>query len=121
VLISTSMKWSLRRIANLLLSLSFGTMIATGLLMGYGMIPGVRSSRGVEVLGWEYQDGRDLRGFLANVFFTLATLNLFLVWVWLIRCGARGGFLRLGAGLFVGAVIIATLLFLTPSYCSREI
>ena len=50
----------------------------------------------------------------------LATVNLVIVWAWLIRCAAKNDFLRLGAGLLAGAVIVGTLLFLTPSYCSRS-
>jgi hypothetical protein len=113
------MKMTIRGTLGLLLSLSFGMMIVIGLLMAYGMIPATRSHRGLEVLGWEYQNGSELTGFLSNAFFSLATVNLLLVWAWLIRCAARGDFLRLGAGLLVGTLIIAALLLLTPSYCSR--
>ena len=88
--------------------------------MAYGLVPGSRGPQGLEVLGWDYYDWGDPRTLAPNVFFMLATVNLVIVWAWLIRCAAKGDFLRLGAGLLVGAVIIGTLLFLTPSYCSRS-
>ena len=114
------MKITIRRGLTLLLCLSFFVMIGIGLLMAYGLVPGSRGPQGLEVLGWDYYDWGDPRTLAPNVFFMLATVNLVIVWAWLIRCAAKGDFLRLGAGLLVGAVIIGTLLFLTPSYCSRS-
>ena len=93
-------------------------MIAIGLLMGYELIPRSSGNSGLEALGWTYRNWGDSRAFLINVFFTLATLNLLMVWAWLIRCAAKGNFLRLIEGLLVAALIIAILLALTPSYCS---
>jgi hypothetical protein len=112
------MKTAIWRILSLLLWLSFGVMITIGLLMGYELIPRSSGSPGLETLGWTYRNWGDSHAFLINVFFTLATLNLLMVWTWLIRCAAKGDFLRLIAGLLIGAVIIAILLALTPSYCS---
>ena len=114
------MKITIRRVLTLLLCLSFFVMIGIGLLMAYGLVPGSRGQQGLEVLGWDYYDWGDPRTLAPDVFFLLATVNLVIVWAWLIRCAAKGDFLRLGAGLLVGAVIIGTLLFLTPSYCSRS-
>jgi hypothetical protein len=113
------MKMTIRRFVSLVLCLSFAIMIAIGVLMAYGVIPAADVSHRLEVLGWEYQNGSETRGFLINVFFTLATVNLLSIWLWLIRCAAQGDFLRLGAGLLLGTAIVAALLFLTPSYCSR--
>jgi hypothetical protein len=114
------MKNTIGRILKLLFCLSFFVMIGIGLLMAYGLIPGSRGQQRLQVLGWDYSDWGDPSTMVPNVFFLLATVNLVIVWVWLIRCAAKGDFLRLGAGLLVGAVIVSILLFLTPSYCSRS-
>ncbi len=114
------MKITIGRILRLVLCLGFSVMIGIGLLMAYELVPGSRGSQRLEVLGWDYYDWSDPHAVIPNVFFTLATVNLVIVWAWLIRCAAKGDFLRLGAGLLVGAVIIGTLLFVTPSYCSRS-
>jgi hypothetical protein len=95
-------------------------MTGIGLLMAYGLIPGSRGGRGLEVSGWDYHNWGNPQAFVTNLFFTLATANLLAVWGWLIRCAARGDFFRLIAGLLVGAVIIGALLFLTPSNCSQS-
>jgi hypothetical protein len=110
------MKFAIRKIVNLLLSLSFGMMIVIGLLMAYELLPTSHSNRAFEA---PTRDWADPGAFLINTFFTLATLNLLVIWAWLIRCAAHNDFLRLTAGLLVGALIISTLLVLTPSYCSR--
>jgi len=59
-------------------------------------------------------------GSLGKIFFSLAAINLVLVWGWLIHCAARLDFLRLAAGLLAGTAIIGGLLFLTPAHCSRS-
>jgi hypothetical protein len=114
------MKNTISRVLKLLFFLSFLVMSGIGLLMAYGLVPGSRGQQRLQVLGWDYSDWGDPGTMLPNVFFLLATVNLVIVWAWLIRCAAKGDFLRLGAGLLVGAVIISILLFLTPSYCSRS-
>ena len=114
------MKTAIWRLLRLLLWLSFGVMIGIGLLMGYELIPRSSGNPRLEVLGWTYRNWGDSHAFLINVFFTLATLNLLMVWAWLIRCAAKGDFPRLIAGLFAGAVIITILLTLTPAYCLRR-
>ncbi|HEY5779830.1 MAG TPA: hypothetical protein VIT00_13890 [Terrimicrobiaceae bacterium] len=107
------------KILRALLCISFGVMILIGLLMAYGLVPKIRGSQGLEVSGWDDYDAGDPWAFLARVFFGLATINLLLVWGWLIHCAARHDFLRLFAGILVGAAIIGALLFLTPSHCSH--
>ena len=94
-------------------------MAGIGLLMAYGLIPGSHGGRGLEI-GWDYHDWDDSQALAINLFFTLATANLLVVWAWLIRCAAKGDFLRLAAGLLTGAAIIGAMLFLTPSQCSRS-
>ncbi|MGA7393621.1 MAG: hypothetical protein WBW78_13285 [Terrimicrobiaceae bacterium] len=95
-------------------------MAGIGLLMAYGLIPGSHGGRGLEITGWDYHDWDDSQTLTINLFFTLATANLLVVWAWLIRCAAKGDFLRLAAGLLTGAAIIGAMLFLTPSQCSRS-
>jgi hypothetical protein len=101
----------------LLFCLSICFMTGIGLLMAHGLIAG---SRGLEVSGWNYGNWHEPQAFLINLFFTLATANLLVVWAWLIRCAAKGDFLRLVAGFLAGAAIIGALLLLTPSYCSQS-
>ena len=111
---------TIRRFLYLLFCLSVCSMTGIGLLMAYGLIPGSHGGRGLEITGWDYHDWDDSQALAINLFFTLATANLLVVWAWLIRCAAKGDFLRLAAGLLAGAAIIGAMLFLTPSECSRS-
>ena len=114
------MRFMIRRVLKFLLGLSFLVMVGIGFLMAYGLVPAGRAQQGLELAGWHDFDWSDLRKSIPHVFFVLATVNLVVVWAWLIRCAASGDFLRLAGGLLVGAAIIGTLIFLTPSYCSRS-
>ena len=104
------------RCARLLVSLSFCLMIGLGLLMAHGIAPGGPVQERLDLPGWIDDPGNSV----ANVFFALAALNLLIVWAWLIRCAAKGDFLRLAEGILVGSAVVGTLLFLTPTYCSRS-
>lgn len=95
-------------------------MIALGLLMAYGLVPGIRGGRMAEVIEWRDFARSASDGSLGKIFFSLAAINLVLVWGWLIHCAARLDFLRLAAGLLTATAIIVGLLFLTPAYCSRS-
>ena len=101
------------------LCLSFGVMIAIGVLMAYGLVPAIRGGQASEVIAWETFVHPRQEGVLAKVFFSLSAFNLVLIWGWLIHCAARLDFLRLFAGAVAGATIVAALLFVTPSYCAR--
>jgi hypothetical protein len=100
------------------LCLSFGVMIAIGVLMAHGLVPAIRGGQASEMIAWETFVHPRQDGVLAKVFFSLSAVNLVLIWGWLIHCAARLDFLRLFQG-FAGAAIVAALLFLTPSYCAR--
>ncbi|HEY5954169.1 MAG TPA: hypothetical protein VIT18_07380 [Terrimicrobiaceae bacterium] len=115
-----TVKIVLRLIWRALLCLSFGAMIALGLLMAYGLVPGIRGGRMAEVIEWSDFARSASDGSLGKIFFSLAAINLVLVWGWLIHCAARLDFLRLAAGLLAGTAIIGGLLFLTPAHCSRS-
>ena len=101
------------------LCLSFGVMIAIGVLMAYGLVPAIRGGQASEMIAWETFVHPRQEGVLAKVFFSLSAFNLVLIWGWLIHCAARLDFLRLFAGAVAGATIVAALLFVTPSYCAR--
>ena len=113
------MKRILGKIFRGLFGLSFGVMIAIGALMAYGLVPAIRGGQASEMIAWETFVHPKQDGALAKVFFSLSAVNLVLIWGWLIHCAARLDFLRLFAGVLVGAAIVAALLFLTPSYCAR--
>ncbi|HEU4679701.1 MAG TPA: hypothetical protein VFS35_09285 [Terrimicrobiaceae bacterium] len=115
-----TLKIVLRLVWRSLLCLSFGVMIALGLLMAYGLVPGIRGGRMAEVIEWRDFARSASDGSLGKIFFSLAAINLVLVWGWLIHCAARLDFLRLAAGLLTATAIIVGLLFLTPAYCSRS-
>jgi hypothetical protein len=102
-----------------ILWLSFGMMIAIGMLMAYGLVPGIRGGEASEMIAWETFVYPRQEGTLGKVFFSLSAVNLVLIWGWLIHCAAKLDFLRFFGGIFAGAAIIAALLFLTPSYCAR--
>ena len=95
------------RYARLLVS--FCLMIGLGLLMAHGIAPGGPVQERLDLPGWIDDPGNSV----ANVFFALAALNLLIVWAWLIRCAAKGDFLRLAEGILVGSAVVGTLLFLT--------
>ena len=101
------------------LCLSFGVMIAIGVLMAYGLVPAIRGGQASEMIAWETFVHPRQEGVLGNVFFIVSAVNLVLIWGWLIHCAARLDFLRLFAGALAGVAIVAALLFLTPSYCAR--
>ena len=96
------------------LCLSFGVMIAIGVLMAHGLVPAIRGGQASEMIAWETFVHPRQDGVLAKVFFSLSAVNLVLIWGLLIHCAARLDFLRLFAGAFAGAAIVAALLFLTP-------
>jgi hypothetical protein len=70
----------LRLIWRALLCLSFGAMIALGLLMAYGLVPGIRGGRMAEVIEWSDFARSASDGSLGKIFFSLAAINLVLVW-----------------------------------------
>lgn len=111
----------LRLIFRVLLWASFGLMIGLGLLMAYGLIPGIRGGQASEMIGWDKFVSTAADGVLGRVFFSLSAVNLVLIWGWLIHCAARLDFWRLFEGIFAGVAIVGALLFLTPSYCSRSV
>ena len=102
-----------------LFCVSFGVMIAIGVLMAYGLVPAIRGGQASEMIAWETFLHPRQEGVLGKVFFSLSAVNLVLIWGWLIHCAARLDFVRLFGGILAGAAIVAALLFLTPSYCSR--
>lgn len=116
---SQAVKIVLRLIARVFLWVSFGAMIGIGLLMAYGMVPGIWGGRASEIMGWDFAPSGQ-GGFLGKVFFGLSAINLLLIWGWLIHCAARLDVLRLLAGILAGTAIVGALLFLTPPYCARS-
>ena len=89
-------------------------MIVIGVLMAYGLAPGIRGGQASEMIAWETFVYPQQEGVLGKAFFSLSAVNLVLIWGWLIHCAARFDFLRLFAGALTGAAIVAALLFLPP-------
>ena len=88
------LKNPLLRATNLLLYLSFCSLIGTGALLTWRLVPGSRGGRGLEVLGL----GRHV--------------HMLLNWQWLKKIATSGHLWRLVAGLGVGLGIIFGIYFM---------
>jgi len=113
------MRMLLRRVLNLLLYLSFCTLVGTGLLMAFRLIPGSRGGQGLEVLGWSRHDWGDLHTWISYLFIALVALHMVINWTWLAKVAAKGHLWRVAIGLIVGLSIIAAFLLLPITHRER--
>ena len=113
------MRMLLRRVLNLLLYLSFCTLVGTGLLMAFRLIPGSRGGQGLEVLGWSRHDWGDLHTWISYLFIALIALHMAINWTWLAKVAAKGHLWRVVIGLIVGLSIITAFLLLPVTHRER--
>lgn len=113
------MKLILRRVLNLLLYLSFCTLIGTGLLMAFRLIPGNRGGQGLQVLGWNRHQWGDLHAWVSYGFAALVVWHLVINWAWLKKVAASDHVWRLIVGLIAGVAIIGAFLVLPMTQRER--
>lgn len=111
---------SVARVLNMLLWLVFCGMAGTGLLIAFRLPPGSRGGAGLASLGWTRHQWGDLHTWLSYAFLALVGIHLVLHWRWLWQVAGKKHSWPLLAGIGMGLVLIAGLLFLPVEKRARQ-
>lgn len=98
----------LKRVLNLVLYLSFCTVIGTGLLLAYRLPPGSKGGHGLTVLGMTRHEWGDWHFYIGLLMVAVGFTHLLLNWAWVRRIASKSRLWLALGGLAAGLVLIAT-------------
>jgi hypothetical protein len=108
------------RILNLLLWLTLCFLAGTGFLLAFRLLPGSRGGSGLQALGMERHDWRDLHTWSSYAILALLMVHLWMHWQWIWKVASQRRFWLLGSGFGAGVFILIWLTFLPVSERAGE-
>jgi hypothetical protein len=106
------LKKRLLRSTNLLLYLSFCSLIGTGALLTWRLVPGSQGGRGLQVLGLGRHNWAAIHFWCGAVCLVAVIVHMLLNWQWLKKIASAGQLWRLVVGLGAGVGLILGIYFM---------
>lgn len=104
------MKTTINRILNYVLYLFTASLLGTGLLLAFRLVPGSMGGKGLTLWGYDRHEWGDLHSWISYGFVLLLIAHLGLHWKWLVMVASKNHSWRLWAGFSFGLLPILVLL-----------